>query len=91
LSAVCFRYTGNRRRSEAELDDLNLAILGRVTKRGRVYLSNAALQSRFCLRACFVNHRSTAADVQAVVAEVLAAAKEVEAASDSNRKQAPEK
>ena len=32
------------------------------------------LRGRFALRACLVNHRSTEADVDAVVAEVLAAA-----------------
>jgi len=43
-------------------------------RRGRVFLSNATLRGRFALRACLVNHRSTEADVDAVVSEVLAAA-----------------
>jgi len=46
----------------------------RVIRRGRVYVSNATLRGRFSLRACIVNHRSSAADVDAVVDEVLAAA-----------------
>jgi aromatic-L-amino-acid/L-tryptophan decarboxylase len=44
-----------------------------VNARGRVYLSNATVRGRFSLRACFVNHRSTEADVRAVVSEVLTA------------------
>ena len=49
----------------------------RVIERGRVYLSNATLEGRFALRACFVNHRTTDTDVGAIVPEVLAAAGEV--------------
>jgi len=49
-----------------------------VVERGRVYLSNAVLHGKFCLRACIVNHRTTDADVDAVIPEVLAAAKDVQ-------------
>jgi aromatic-L-amino-acid/L-tryptophan decarboxylase len=78
LSAVCFRYIGNGNLSEMELNRLNKEILRRINERGRVYLSNAALRSKFCLRACIVNHRTTEADVEAVLSEALSAAKEVE-------------
>ena len=71
LSAVCFRWTGG---DPSTLDDANAAILDRVNRRGRVYLSNATVQGRFALRACITNHRTTDADVDAVVEEVLAAA-----------------
>jgi aromatic-L-amino-acid/L-tryptophan decarboxylase len=71
LSAVCFRYVGNKSRSEGELNQLNAAILKRVVQRGRVYLSNATLRGKFCLRACIVNHRTTEADVDSVIREVL--------------------
>jgi len=50
LSAVCFRYVGNRGMTEPELNRVNFAILRRVIERGHVYLSNATLRSRFCLR-----------------------------------------
>jgi aromatic-L-amino-acid/L-tryptophan decarboxylase len=77
LSAVCFRYVGNRDLPEADLNRLNFAILRRIIARGHVYLSNATLQSKFCLRACIVNHRTTDSDIDRVPAEVLAAAREV--------------
>ena len=79
LSAVCFRYRGTRTASEEELNRVNPMILKRVVERGRVYLSNASLRNRFCLRACVVNHRTTDADIDSVITEVLAAAKEVTA------------
>jgi len=76
LSAVCFRYIGNQS-SEDALNSRNAAILRRVIQRGRVYLSNATLRGKFCLRACIVNHRTTADDVDSVISEVLEAAKDV--------------
>jgi glutamate/tyrosine decarboxylase-like PLP-dependent enzyme len=69
LSAVCFRH----RFADAP-DARNLELLERVNRRGRVYLSNATVRGAFALRACFVNHRTTDDDVEAVVQEVLAAA-----------------
>jgi len=75
LSAVCFRFTGTNPVSEEELNGRNAAILKSVVQRGRVYLSNATLRGKFCLRACIVNHRTTADDVDSVIPEVLAAAK----------------
>ena len=71
LSAVCFRWTDG---DPATLDETNAAILDRVNRRGRVYLSNATVHGHFVLRACITNHRTTDADVDAVVEEVLAAA-----------------
>jgi glutamate/tyrosine decarboxylase-like PLP-dependent enzyme len=76
LSAVCFRHVGNGKLSEEQLNRFNLAILQRVVARGRVYLSNASLRMKFCLRACIVNHRTKDADVDSVISEVLAAATE---------------
>jgi glutamate/tyrosine decarboxylase-like PLP-dependent enzyme len=79
LSAVCFRYRGASGSSETALNQLNVSILQRTQKRGRVYLSNATLAGKFCLRACIVNHRTKDSDIDAVVPEVLAAAKELAA------------
>ena len=77
LSAVCFRHRMNRDASEEERDRFNTAVLKRLIGRGKVYLSNAVLKGRFCLRACIVNHLTRDSDVDAVVPEVLAAAREV--------------
>jgi len=73
LSAVCFRYRGAESLPEAERNRQNLAILRRVIEQGRVYLSNATLGGKFCLRACIVNHRTRDTDVDCVIPEVLKA------------------
>jgi hypothetical protein len=44
-----------------------------------VYVSNAELKGKFCLRACIVNHPTKKADIDAVVREVLEVAPEVSA------------
>ena len=77
LSAVCFRYVGIRALPEEDLNRFNQALLKRVVERGQVYLSNASLRGKFCLRGCIVNHRTRDSDVDSVVPEVLAAAREV--------------
>ena len=72
LSAVCFRFVA----ADGDLDALNRAILARVIRRGRVYISNASIHGKFALRACVVNHRSSEEDVKRVVSETLEAARE---------------
>jgi aromatic-L-amino-acid decarboxylase len=76
LSAVCFRHRGADGITEEEQNRFNAAVLKRTIQHGRVYLSNAMLDGRFCLRACIVNHRTTDEDVDSVVPQVLAAAEQ---------------
>jgi aromatic-L-amino-acid decarboxylase len=77
LSAVCFRHLINKDASEETRNRFNMALLKRLIARGKVYLSNAVLKGKFCLRACIVNHLTEDSDVDAVVPEVLASAREV--------------
>lgn len=72
LSAVCFRFVPRGiHLSHSQLDDLNLKLLNRIQRGGRVFISNATLEGRFALRACIVNHRSTPEDIEAVPDEVV--------------------
>jgi glutamate/tyrosine decarboxylase-like PLP-dependent enzyme len=73
LSIVCFRYrpAGFGVRGQADeqaLDELNQAILEQVRASGRAFLSSTTLNGRLALRFCFVNWRTTAADVEEVIA-----------------------
>src|SRR6185312_13248716 len=77
LSAVCFRHLLSDRASEDQRNQFNLELLKKVVSRGNVYLSNAELKGKFCLRACIVNHLATDADVDGIVPEALAAAAEI--------------
>jgi glutamate/tyrosine decarboxylase-like PLP-dependent enzyme len=77
LSAVCFRHRLSDGAPEESRSRFNLALLKRIIERGRIYLSNAELDGKFCLRACIVNHLTTNADVEQIVPEVLNAAAEI--------------
>jgi glutamate/tyrosine decarboxylase-like PLP-dependent enzyme len=80
LSICCFRYVpvdlpaGDGR--EEYLDRLNERLMTEIQLDGRVYISNAVLGERFVLRACIVNFRTEADDIDAVtdVAAELGAA-----------------
>jgi aromatic-L-amino-acid decarboxylase len=84
LSICCFRYVppdlpaGEGR--DVYLDDLNHRLMTEIQLDGRVYISNAVLGERFVLRACIVNFRTEADDVDAVldVAAELGAALDAE-------------
>lgn len=83
LSVVCFRHLVRKDATEDERDQFNLALLRQVIARGRVYLSNASMQGKFCLRACVVNRLTKDSDIDSVVPEVVAAAREIEGSTSA--------
>ena len=76
LSICCFRYVpkgiehlANR---EAYLDTLNERMMSDLQTGGAAFCSNAVLRGRFVLRACIVNFRTEADDVDALVDAAVA-------------------
>jgi len=75
LSICCFRYVpqdlvasgGDVTARERYLSTLNERIMTDLQLDGRVYISNAVLGDAFVLRACVVNFRTEAADMDAVL------------------------
>jgi glutamate/tyrosine decarboxylase-like PLP-dependent enzyme len=71
LSICCFRYVppdlaeGPGR--ETYLNRLNERLMTEMQMDGRAYCSNAVIDGRFSLRACIVNFRTEAEDVDAVL------------------------
>jgi glutamate/tyrosine decarboxylase-like PLP-dependent enzyme len=66
LSVVCFRYRAPGLDEDA-LDRLNFDLVEAVRSTGRAFLSSTNLRGRVALRLCFVNWRTTTADVEEVV------------------------
>jgi glutamate/tyrosine decarboxylase-like PLP-dependent enzyme len=66
LSIVCFRYARGER-DEQRLNELNLRLVDAVRATGRAFLSSTRLHGRVAIRFCFVNWRTTTADVEEVV------------------------
>ena len=77
LSICCFRHRPAAwAGTEEELDRHNERLMTAIHADGHVYCSNAVIDGRFGLRACIVNFRTEAEDVERLldVAEELAAA-----------------
>jgi aromatic-L-amino-acid decarboxylase len=64
LSAVCFRHLPPEG-MPAEVH--NAALASAITADARIFLAPATVDGIPCLRACFVNHRTTESDIEAVV------------------------
>jgi glutamate/tyrosine decarboxylase-like PLP-dependent enzyme len=68
LSIACFRYApATAALDPARLDALNERLMVAIRRDGRAFPSNAELGGRYCLRACLVNHRTEASDIDALV------------------------
>jgi aromatic-L-amino-acid/L-tryptophan decarboxylase len=72
LSICCFRFVptdlvGDEGARESYLNELNTRLMTEIQLDGRVYCSNAILQGRFTLRACIVNFRTEADDMDALL------------------------
>lgn len=71
LSIATFRYVpqaGPQGSSREEwLDALNTELLDRLQRGGEAFVSNAVINGCFWLRACIVNFRTQAADIDALV------------------------
>jgi glutamate/tyrosine decarboxylase-like PLP-dependent enzyme len=77
LSIACFRYVPEDLRPggamfrgtdrDAYLDRLNERLMSEIQLDGRVFPSNAVLDGRFVLRACIVNFRTEAAEIDGLL------------------------
>jgi glutamate/tyrosine decarboxylase-like PLP-dependent enzyme len=67
LMIATFRYVPTDDRGPDEVDELNQRIMERLQYSGRVYPSNAVVGGRFVLRACIVNFRTEADDIEALI------------------------
>ena len=76
LSIATLRYipvdlTGDPEAKEAYLNKLNEALLNQLQQGGEVFLSNAIVSGKYCLRGCIVNFRTSKKDVGEIVEIVV--------------------
>ena len=75
LSIACFRYVPRAlrgdRSAEPYLNRLNERLMSELQLGGRVFPSNAVLDGRFALRACIVNFRTEAVDIDTLIAQTV--------------------
>lgn len=89
LSITCFRYVPKalwENKPEEYLNNLNEVLLNRLQTGGEVFLSNAIIDGKYCLRICIVNFRTEWEDMLALPEIVLKEGKLVEAQMDNPSK-----
>ena len=71
LSIATLRYVpkhaNEAKMNEANLNTLNEKLLNRLQQGGEVFLSNAVVEDKYCLRACIVNFRTSKKDIHEVI------------------------
>ena len=81
LSIVCFRYLPKKAATDEAMDALQQAIAAELLATGRAFLSTTRLNGHTTLRFCFVNWRTTAADVEEIVMHLQQIGKRLESTS----------
>jgi glutamate/tyrosine decarboxylase-like PLP-dependent enzyme len=78
LSIVCFQALpsgwgegGSDPEDPGTIDDVNRSIQDRIVSEGTAMISSTRIGGRFALRLCILNHRTTRADVDAVLDRVV--------------------
>lgn len=71
LSIATFRYLPvnykDKGITEEQINSINEKLLNRLQQGGKVFLSNAVVSGKYCLRACIVNFRTSKKDIVEVV------------------------
>lgn len=71
LSITTFRYVPldmmDDENKERYLNELNESLLNTLQRKGEVFLSNALVDGKYCLRCCIVNFRTTSKDIEEVI------------------------
>ncbi len=70
LSIATLRYIPSGfdgEKHDAYLNTLNEALLNLLQKKGEVFLSNAVIRGKYCLRGCIVNFRTSPRDIELIV------------------------
>ncbi len=83
LSITTFRYApsdlpDDNAAVETYLNDLNQELLNRLQRGGEAFVSNAAIDGKYLLRACIVNFRTTLPDIQTLPEIVARIGREVD-------------
>ncbi len=64
---VPLNYAQDESSNETYLNTLNEKLLNELQQGGEVFLSNAVIADKYCLRACIVNFRTSKKDIQEVI------------------------
>ncbi|HMJ47539.1 MAG TPA: hypothetical protein VK498_09425, partial [Ferruginibacter sp.] len=77
LRYVPLDYRDNIEKNTIYLNKLNETLLNDLQKGGEVFLSNALVKEKYCLRACIVNFRTSKKDIEEIIAIIVREGKKV--------------
>ena len=84
LSITTLRYRP-RDYKEEDLNTLNESLLIELQQGGEVFLSNAIVMDKYCLRACIVNFRTSEKDIEEIVEIIVRAGRKITESIRSNQ------
>jgi aromatic-L-amino-acid decarboxylase len=70
--------------TEAALNKMNESLLNELQQGGDVFLSNALVNERYCLRACIVNFRTTEKDIEETIDIIVRTGRKILDSADKN-------
>ncbi|MEO8108501.1 MAG: aminotransferase class V-fold PLP-dependent enzyme [Ginsengibacter sp.] len=70
-------YEENEKTGETYLNKLNEELLNELQKGGEVFLSNAVVADKYCLRACIVNFRTSKKDILETIEIIVSEGRKV--------------
>ena len=70
-------YIQGGEKTDAYLNKLNEAILNNLQQGGEVFLSNAIVNEKYCLRSCIVNFRTSKKDIKEIVEIIVRQGKRI--------------
>lgn len=62
---------------EGYLNSLNETLLNALQREGEMFLSNAVIRGKYCLRGCIVNFRTTSKDIEEVIGIIVRRGREI--------------
>ena len=77
LRYVPLDYNQDSEKKETYLNTLNEALLNALQQGGEVFLSNAMVKEKYCLRACIVNFRTSAKDIEEIIEIIVREGKKI--------------
>jgi aromatic-L-amino-acid/L-tryptophan decarboxylase len=59
------------------LNKLNETLLNRLQREGKVFLSNAVVKEKYCLRGCIVNFRTSEKDIEEIIETIVSEGRQI--------------
>ncbi len=77
LRYVPLNYNDDHETKEAYLNKLNEALLNDLQQGGELFLSNAVVLGKYCLRGCIVNFRTSEKDIEEIIEIIVREGKKI--------------